>query len=132
VQSLLSSSSDVSYVPTRGGPALQEYWDSKQTSLPRRERIALRPTAAYARLVTKIDLLDGRWYADDVHRHYDWMRAHEPVFHDAANDVWALTRYDDVTLASRQPELFRTTGRGSRPPMGTCQFAALSDLESAP
>ena len=64
----------------------------------------------------RIDLLDGRWYAGGVHRHYEWMRAHEPVYHDEANDVWALARYDDVTFASKRPDLF-CSGRGMRPKM---------------
>jgi cytochrome P450 family 142 subfamily A polypeptide 1 len=40
----------------------------------------------------EIELLDGLFYAGDVHRHYDWMRAHAPVYHDPKGDVWALTR----------------------------------------
>jgi cytochrome P450 family 142 subfamily A polypeptide 1 len=63
-----------------------------------------------------IDLLDGHWYASGVHRAYAWMRAHEPVFHDAANGVWALTRHADVTFASKRPDLF-CSGRGMRPGM---------------
>ena len=64
----------------------------------------------------EIDLLDGHFYAGDVHRHYAWMREHAPVYHDAKNDVWALTRLDDVGWASRHPELF-CSGRGMRPHM---------------
>jgi cytochrome P450 family 142 subfamily A polypeptide 1 len=64
----------------------------------------------------EIDLLDGLFYAGDVHRHYDWMRAHAPIYHDAKNEVWALTRLEDVGFASRRPELF-CSGRGMRPQM---------------
>ncbi len=63
-----------------------------------------------------IDLLDGHFYAGDVHRHYDWMREHAPVYCDAKSDTWALARYEDVSRASRQPELF-CNGRGMRPHM---------------
>src|SRR5262245_54300841 len=64
----------------------------------------------------EIDLLDGHFYAGDVQRHYAWMRAHAPVYHDAKNDVWALAKLEDVGWASRHPELF-CSGRGMRPHM---------------
>ena len=63
-----------------------------------------------------IDLLDGRFYAGDVHTHYDWLRAHAPVYYDAKNDVWALSTYEHVTFASKHPELF-CSKRGMRPHM---------------
>ena len=63
-----------------------------------------------------IDLLDGDWYARDPLAHYTWMRAHQPVYHDEANDVWALTLYEDVAFASKSPRLF-CSGRGMRPHM---------------
>lgn len=64
----------------------------------------------------EIDLLDGAFYAGDVHRHYDWMRANAPVYFDPKTDTWALARYEDVGRASRHPELF-CNGRGMRPHM---------------
>lgn len=63
-----------------------------------------------------IDLLDGRFYAGDVHTHYDWLRANAPVYYDAKNDVWALSTYEHVTFASKHPELF-CSKRGMRPHM---------------
>ena len=63
----------------------------------------------------EIDLLDGTWYASGyVHRHYDWLRANAPVFHDAKNDVWAITRYEPLGFASKSPDLF-CNGKGMRP-----------------
>ena len=63
-----------------------------------------------------IDLLDGHWYGHGVHACYDWMRAHEPVYYDSANDVWALTKLEDISTASKHPELF-CSGKGMRPHM---------------
>ena len=63
-----------------------------------------------------IDLLDGDWYAREPLPRYAWMRAHRPVYHDEANDVWALTLYEDVSFASKTPQSF-CSGRGMRPRM---------------
>jgi cytochrome P450 family 142 subfamily A polypeptide 1 len=63
-----------------------------------------------------IDLLDGRFYAGDVHPKYDWLRANAPVYYDAQSDVWALATYEHVTFASKHPELF-CSKRGMRPHM---------------
>ena len=64
----------------------------------------------------RIDILDGTWYAGDVHTAYDWLRDHAPVYYDEKNNVWALTKYEDVTFASKHPELF-CSGLGMRPLM---------------
>ena len=59
-----------------------------------------------------IDLLSGHFYAGDVEPHYDWLRAHAPVYFDAKNDVWALSTYEHVTFAS-QDELDQRCVGGS-------------------
>ena len=62
-----------------------------------------------------IDLLAGEFYADDPHRHWTWMRENAPVYHDAKNDVWALTRYADVLAASKDTTSFSNARNGNRP-----------------
>jgi cytochrome P450 family 142 subfamily A polypeptide 1 len=62
-----------------------------------------------------IDLLAGEFYADDPHRHWTWMRQNAPVYHDAKNDVWALTRYADVLAASKDTVTFSNARNGNRP-----------------
>jgi cytochrome P450 family 142 subfamily A polypeptide 1 len=64
-----------------------------------------------------IDLLDGRFYAEDPHPRYQWMRANEPVYFDAANRVWGVASYDAVLAASKDPALFSSAG-GIRPDSG--------------
>ncbi len=61
-----------------------------------------------------IDFLDGAFYADDPHEKWGWMREHAPVYYDERNDVWGLTRYDDVLAASKDPKRF-SNASGIRP-----------------
>ena len=42
------------------------------------------------------------------------MREYAPVFHDEANDLWALTRYDDVQAVGTDTAVFSNAG-GIRP-----------------
>ena len=61
-----------------------------------------------------IDLLDGGWYAAQPYEQWAWMREHAPVYHDAANDVWAITRYDDVLAIEKDPATY-SSKRAPRP-----------------
>ncbi len=63
---------------------------------------------------TDIDLLDGRWYAGEPHDTWTWMRANAPVYHDEANDVWAITKYDDILRISKDQATF-SSHRSPRP-----------------
>jgi cytochrome P450 family 142 subfamily A polypeptide 1 len=64
-----------------------------------------------------IDLLDGRFYADDPHPLYEWMRANEPAYFDRHNQVWGVASYDAVLAASKDPATFSSAG-GIRPDSG--------------
>ncbi|MGH7787467.1 MAG: cytochrome P450 [Candidatus Binatia bacterium] len=61
-----------------------------------------------------IHLLDGRFYAEDPHRHFDWMRTHAPIYWDEASALWGVTRHADVMDLSKRPEAF-CSGQSSRP-----------------
>ncbi|HEY2167577.1 MAG TPA: cytochrome P450 [Jatrophihabitantaceae bacterium] len=61
-----------------------------------------------------VDLMGGGFYAEDPHAAWTWMRCHEPVYHDETNDVWAVTRYQDVRTCSTDPRTF-SNATGSRP-----------------
>jgi cytochrome P450 family 142 subfamily A polypeptide 1 len=61
-----------------------------------------------------IDLLDGRWYATEPHETWTWMREHAPVYYDAPNDTWALTRHADVLAVEKDAKTFSSYG-GPRP-----------------
>ena len=60
------------------------------------------------------DLLDGRWYASQPFVDWAWMREHAPAYWDAKNEVWALTRYDDVLAVEKDPATF-SSHRAPRP-----------------
>jgi cytochrome P450 family 142 subfamily A polypeptide 1 len=62
----------------------------------------------------EIDLVDGRFYAGDMHAALRWMRRHEPVYHERKNELWAVTRHADILEVSRRSDLFRN-GQGYRP-----------------
>lgn len=61
-----------------------------------------------------IDLMSGEFFSDDPYPAFAWMRRHAPVFHDEANDLWALARYDDVKAAGTDSATFSSAG-GVRP-----------------
>jgi len=54
----------------------------------------------------ELDLLDGAFYVEDPYSTYAWMRENEPVYRDAVNELWAVTRYDDVVHVEKHKELF--------------------------
>ena len=61
-----------------------------------------------------IDLLDGNWYATRPYEQWAWMRANAPVYYDEPNDVWGITRYDDVLAIEKDPATF-SSARAPRP-----------------
>jgi cholest-4-en-3-one 26-monooxygenase len=64
-----------------------------------------------------IDLLDGKFYVDDVHSAFAWMRANDPVYYDEKNNLWAISKHRDVKNVEKDPETF-ANGGGSRPEVG--------------
>jgi len=57
-----------------------------------------------------VDLLDPALYQRDPHDIWAWMRHNEPVFHDARNGLWAITKYEDVLLVERDSARFPSQG----------------------
>jgi len=64
-----------------------------------------------------IDFVDGAFYGNDPHPQFTWMRANAPVYYDAANNVWGITRYADLKAVAADPSTFSNTG-GIRPDNG--------------
>ncbi|HXY93661.1 MAG TPA: cytochrome P450 [Acidimicrobiia bacterium] len=66
----------------------------------------------------EIDLLDGDFYVSDPYPTYAWMREHAPVYWDAVNELWGISRYDDILEIEKAKEIFISSDRekgGYRP-----------------
>jgi cholest-4-en-3-one 26-monooxygenase len=61
----------------------------------------------------EIDILDPRLY-DDPWDTYRWLRYHAPLWWDAKNDLWVVSRHEDVSHFSRNQELY-SAAQGVRP-----------------
>lgn len=59
------------------------------------------------------DLLDPGFYGADPHAAFTWMRAHEPVYRDAANALWGVTRHRDIQDVEARSRDF-VSGQGYR------------------
>ena len=64
-----------------------------------------------------VDLIDGDFYADELHAACAWMREYEPIYHDRKNDLYAATRHADIMEISKNSAVFRN-GQGFRPDSG--------------
>lgn len=60
-----------------------------------------------------VNLLDGSWYVDPAET-YRWLRDEQPVYWDAVNRTWGISRYDDIVAIEKNPALY-SSGSGSRP-----------------
>jgi cholest-4-en-3-one 26-monooxygenase len=63
--------------------------------------------------VPSIDINDGRFY-DDPWAAYAWLRDHDPCFWDDKNQLWVVSRHEDVTAVSRSTDLY-CSKHGVRP-----------------
>jgi cytochrome P450 family 142 subfamily A polypeptide 1 len=53
-----------------------------------------------------IDLLDGDFYVNDPYPTYAWMRANAPLYWDATNELWGVSRYDDIVEIEKRNDVF--------------------------
>jgi cytochrome P450 family 142 subfamily A polypeptide 1 len=61
-----------------------------------------------------VNLLDGTFYAGDPVPTYRRLRDEAPLYWDARNRVWGVSRYDDVVAVEKNVERY-TSFKGSRP-----------------
>lgn len=53
----------------------------------------------------EIRLLEGAFYIEDPHRHYQWLRDEAPVYWDPHGGLWGISRHEDVMKVSKSPAL---------------------------
>jgi cytochrome P450 family 142 subfamily A polypeptide 1 len=53
-----------------------------------------------------IDLLDGDLYAGDPSPTYAWLRENAPVYWDELNELWGISRYDDILEIEKAKDVF--------------------------
>jgi cholest-4-en-3-one 26-monooxygenase len=53
-----------------------------------------------------IDLLDGDFYANGPYETYAWMRENAPLYWDATNELWGVSRYDDIVEIEKRKDVF--------------------------
>jgi cytochrome P450 family 142 subfamily A polypeptide 1 len=53
-----------------------------------------------------IDLLDGDFYVGDPYPTYAWMRANAPAYWDETNELWGISRYDDIVEIEKRKDVF--------------------------
>jgi cytochrome P450 family 142 subfamily A polypeptide 1 len=62
----------------------------------------------------RLDLLDGDLYAGDPEPVYAHLRAHHPVYWDAANELFGVSRHRDIVAIEKDPATWSNAG-GYRP-----------------
>jgi cytochrome P450 family 142 subfamily A polypeptide 1 len=61
-----------------------------------------------------VNLLDGGFYAGDPYPTYRRLRDEAPVYRDAVNGIWGVSRYHDIVAIEKDPARY-TSSHGSRP-----------------
>ena len=77
-----------------------------------------------------LDILDGDFYVNDPYSRYAWLRENSPCHWDDINELWVLTRYDDIVAVEKDKRRFISSDRtkgGYRPNIGADQSIIGSD-----
>ena len=53
-----------------------------------------------------VDLIDIHVHGLDAEPFYEWLREEAPLYRDHKNELWAVSRYDDVVHVSKHTETF--------------------------
>ena len=69
---------------------------------------------ATAEVTQPVDLLDGYMYAHDPYSAYAWLRENDPVYWDAKNEIWGVSRHADLLAVEKNTDLY-SSATGSRP-----------------
>jgi cholest-4-en-3-one 26-monooxygenase len=67
-----------------------------------------------------LDLLDGEFYVNNPYPTYAWLREKAPFYWDSTNELWGVSRYDDVVEIETRKDVFISSDQvkgGYRPNM---------------
>ena len=53
-----------------------------------------------------VDLLAPELYGGDPYPTYAWMRANEPIYWDEINELWGISRYDEIVEIEKRKDVF--------------------------
>lgn len=53
-----------------------------------------------------LDILDGDFYVNDPYSRYAWLRENSPCHWDDVNELWVITRYDDIVAIEKNKRVF--------------------------
>ena len=65
-----------------------------------------------------LDILDGDFYVNDPYPRYGWLREHSPLHWDDINELWVVSRYDDIIEIEKNKTVFISSDKvkgGYRP-----------------
>jgi cholest-4-en-3-one 26-monooxygenase len=65
-------------------------------------------------VLDELNLLDGKWYAENAHEVWTEMRQTSPVHWDPVAQVWGIAKYQDVLAVEKNPKTF-SSYRAPRP-----------------
>jgi cytochrome P450 family 142 subfamily A polypeptide 1 len=70
-----------------------------------------------------LDILDGDFYVNDPYSRYAWLRENDPVHRDEVNNLWCISRYDDIVAIEKDKATFINSDpeHGYRPNIGADQ-----------
>jgi cytochrome P450 family 142 subfamily A polypeptide 1 len=76
-----------------------------------------------------VDALDPTLYVRGVaHDVFRWIRENDPVHWDDKNELWVISKYDDLSYVERHPELF-CSGQGVRPAGGGADNLSIVSMD---
>ena len=64
--------------------------------------------------LSKVSFVESAFWDDNMAEYTKWLRENDPVYWSEKDQLWVVTKYEDVTYISKNQELF-TSGQGVRP-----------------
>jgi cytochrome P450 family 142 subfamily A polypeptide 1 len=74
-----------------------------------------------------VNLLDPEFYVDPWEA-YRWLRDNEPVFWDPVQQLWGISRFEDVMHVEKHPQTY-TSYHGSRPHIDQTENTSMIDQD---